>query len=48
MAQEIKRCFPGYKILYGLFSKSGFTERMKELARKETDILLIQETDLLL
>ena len=45
-ALELKRSFPGYKIWYGLFSKSGFTQRMKEVAREREDIYLIQDAGL--
>ena len=31
------------KVLYGLFSKSGFTQRMLDQAEGRNDILLIQE-----
>ena len=33
----------GYQVLYGLFSKSGFTQRMLDQAEGRDDILLIQE-----
>lgn len=45
-ALELKRSFPGYRIWYGLFSKSGFTQRMKEVAREREDIYLIQDAGL--
>lgn len=44
---EIKKAFPGYKIIYGLFSKSGFTNRMLDIAKENADILLINEDTLL-
>lgn len=40
---EIQAAFPGYQIIYGVFSKSGFTQRMKDQAKERTDILLIEE-----
>lgn len=40
---ELRTAFPGYKVLYGLFSKSGFTQRMLDQAEGRGDILLIQE-----
>ena len=40
---ELRTAFPGYKVLYGLFSKSGFTQRMLDQAEGRDDILLIQE-----
>ena len=40
---ELRTAFPGYKVMYGLFSKSGFTQRMLDQAEGRDDILLIQE-----
>lgn len=40
---EIKTAFPGCQIIYGLFSKSGFTDRMLDQARGRSDIILINE-----
>lgn len=44
---ELRTAFPGYKVLYGLFSKSGFTQRMLDQAEGRDDILLIQEDHIL-
>ena len=44
---ELRSAFPGYKVLYGLFSKSGFTQRMLDQAEGRDDILLIQEAHIL-
>ena len=44
---ELRTAFPGYKVLYGLFSKSGFTQRMLDQAKGRDDILLIQEDHIL-
>jgi len=40
-AAEIHKAFPGYSILYGVFSKSGFTQRLLDVARENDEILLI-------
>lgn len=40
---ELRTAFPGYKVLYGLFSKSGFTQRMLDQAEGRDDILLVNE-----
>ena len=40
---ELRSAFPGYKVLYGLFSKSGFTQRMLAQAEGRDDILLVNE-----
>ena len=39
--------FPGYKVLYGLFSKSGFTQRMLDQAKGQDDILLTMGTEVI-
>ena len=44
---ELRTAFPGYKVMYGLFSKSGFTQRMLDQAEGRDDILLIQEDHIL-
>lgn len=46
-SSELRAAFPAYQILYGLFSKSGFTKRMTEQAQRRPDILLIQENYLI-
>jgi len=40
---EISAAFPKYQIVYGLFSKSGFTQRMLDQANGRADIILINE-----
>lgn len=40
---EIKKVFPGYEVIYGIFSKSGFTGRLLDTARENTSLLLINE-----
>ena len=44
---ELQTAFPAYQVIYGLFSKSGFTQRMTEQAHGRPDILLIQEDHIL-
>ena len=44
---ELQAAFPSYQVIYGLFSKSGFTQRMMEQAQGRSDILLIQEDHIL-
>ncbi len=44
---ELHTAFPAYQVIYGLFSKSGFTQRMTEQAHGRPDILLIQEDHIL-
>lgn len=46
-AAEIRKSFPKYNVIYGLFSKSGFTKRMLDIAKKNPNILLIHEDHLL-
>ena len=41
-SKELTAAFRGYKIVYGLFSKSGFTDRLVEMAAENSDLILIQ------
>ena len=41
-SKELTAAFSGYKIVYGLFSKSGFTDRLVEMAAENSDLVLIQ------
>ena len=45
-AVEIRKTFPGYDIIFGIFSKSGFTQRMIDIARANQNLLLINEDHL--
>lgn len=42
-ATEIHKAFPGYEVIYGVFSKSGFTQRMLDIAKENSEILLVNE-----
>lgn len=46
-AAEIRKTFTEYHILYGVFSKSGFTKRMLDIAKENTGLLLFHEDSLL-
>lgn len=46
-AAEIRKSFPKYNVIYGLFSKSGFTKRMLDIAKENPNILLIHEDRLI-
>ena len=39
--KAIQEAFPEYEVIYGIFSKSGFTKRMKDIAREHENIILI-------
>ena len=41
-SKELAAAFKGYEIVYGLFSKSGFTDRLVEMAAENSDLILIQ------
>lgn len=41
-SKELTAAFRDYKIVYGLFSKSGFTDRLLEMAAENSDLILIQ------
>lgn len=45
-ASEIKKAYPGYDVIYGVFSKSGFTQRMLDVAKENTGLILINEDSL--
>lgn len=41
-SKELTAAFKGYEIVYGLFSKSGFTDRLVEMAAENPNLILIQ------
>lgn len=41
---EIKSAFKGYTVIYGVFSKSGFTGRMTDISNSNPNLFLINET----
>ena len=43
-SSEIKSAFKGYTVIYGVFSKSGFTRRMTDISNSNPNLLLINET----
>ena len=45
-ASEIHKTFPEYNIIYGVFSKSGFTKRMLDIKKENKNLILINETNL--
>lgn len=42
-SKELTATFKGYKIVYGLFSKSGFTDRLVEMAAENPNLILVQK-----
>lgn len=46
-SSEIQKAFPGYDIVYGIFSKSGFTQRLLDIAGENDSIKLINEASLI-
>ncbi len=42
-ATEIRKTFPGYEIVYGVFSKCGFTKRTLDIAKENAELILINE-----
>jgi hypothetical protein len=40
---DIRKSFPEYDVIYGIFSKSGFNSRLKELAKETPNLVLINE-----
>lgn len=47
-AAEIRKSFPKYNVIYGLFSKIGFTKRMLDIAKENPNIILLIHEDHLL
>ena len=45
-SKELTTVFKGYEIAYGLFSKSGFTDRLVEMSAENPNLLLVQEDHL--
>ena len=45
-ATEIRKSYPGYDVIFGVFSKSGFTQRMLDTAKIDTGLILIYEDHL--
>ena len=45
-AGEIRKVFPGYDVIYGVFSKSGFTQRMLDATKENTRLLLFNKDGL--
>ena len=45
-ASEIKKAYPRYDVIYGVFSKSGFTQRMLDVAKENAGLILINEDSL--
>jgi len=43
---DLKKVFDGYDFIYGVFSKSGFTKRMLDVARSNESLYLTNETEL--
>ena len=46
-AGEIRKSYPGYDVIYGVFSKSGFTQRMLDAARETSNLVLVNEDNVI-
>ncbi len=42
-SSEIKKAYPNYSVIYGVFSKSGFTKRLLDLSASNSSIVLINQ-----
>ena len=47
VSAEIQSAFKGYQFLYGVFSKSGFTPRLLDMAGQNPSLFLINEDKLI-
>lgn len=45
-SSEIKSAFKDYTVIYGVFSKSGFTSRMTDISNSNPNLFLINETSI--
>lgn len=45
-SSEIKSAFKGHMVIYGVFSKSGFTSRMTDISNSNPNLFLINETSI--
>ena len=45
-SSEIKSAFKDYTVIYGVFSKSGFTSRMTDINNSNPNLFLINETSI--
>ena len=46
-SQELKEVFKDYNIIFGIFSKSGFTTKLKRLSKNQKNIILFDKTEFL-
>lgn len=46
-SNEIRKTFPGYDIIYGIFSKSSFTQRLMDIAKENQGLFLINNYDVI-
>lgn len=46
-AGEIRKSYSGYDVIYGIFSKSGFTQRMLDAARETSNLVFVNEDSVL-
>jgi hypothetical protein len=44
---DIRKSFPEYEVIYGIFSKSGFNSRLIELAKETPNLVLINEDEVI-
>lgn len=42
-SKEVFKAFPGYEVIYGIFSKSGFSPRLTDIAKENACLVLIQD-----
>lgn len=47
-SDEISKVFKNYRFIYGVFSKSGFTERLLDINKENQDLYLINECNVII
>ena len=45
-ATEIQKAYPGYEVIFGVFSNSGFTQPMIDVAKENAGLHLIDDNHL--
>lgn len=46
--KELLKAFPGYSVIFGVFSKSGFKERMLDINKSNDSLVLVDEDKIVL
>jgi len=42
-SSEIRNTYKGYEVVYGVFSKSGFSQRLLDIKEQSSNLVLVNE-----